>query len=30
LSFKVSIGFMPVSLWLDHVCASFATCGPGG
>jgi Protein of unknown function (DUF3108) len=30
LSLKVSIAFMPVSLWLDHVCASFASCGPGG
>jgi hypothetical protein len=30
LSFKVSISLMTVSLWLDHVCASFATCGPGG
>jgi hypothetical protein len=29
LSLKVSIAFLPVSLRLDHVCASFATCGPG-
>ena len=29
LSLKVSIAFLPASLWLDHVCASFATCGPG-
>ena len=28
LSIKVSIAYMPVSLWLDHVCTSFATCGP--
>jgi hypothetical protein len=27
LSLKVSIALMPVSVWLDHVCASFATCG---
>jgi len=29
LSLTVSIAFLPVSLRLDHVCASFATCGPG-
>jgi hypothetical protein len=28
LSLKVSVAFLPVWLWLDHVCASFATCGP--
>ena len=28
LSLRVSIAFLPVSLRLDHVCASFATCGP--
>jgi Protein of unknown function (DUF3108) len=27
LSMRVSIAFLPVSLRLDHVCASFATCG---
>ena len=28
LSLRVLIAYMPVSLRLDHVCASFATCGP--
>jgi hypothetical protein len=28
LSLRVSIAFLPVALRLDHVCASFATCGP--
>jgi len=27
LSLRVLIGFLPVSVRLDHVCASFATCG---
>jgi len=28
LSVRVLIAFLPVSLRLDHVCASFAACGP--
>jgi uncharacterized protein DUF3108 len=30
LSLRVRIGFLPVSVQLDHVCASFAECGPKG
>ncbi|MGH7126828.1 MAG: hypothetical protein ACREFI_20800, partial [Stellaceae bacterium] len=27
LSLRVRIGFLPVAVQLDHVCATFAACG---